>query len=124
MPLSNIKVNLSAFAPLIDRTDKYLGGWQSSLLNSMGRTVLVNAELDSAPIYIYAAMLPPPGVTDVLDRKRRAFLWSGESTTSGAQCLVAWEKACLPKQQSGLRVKDLNQWLHLELHHLHHPEES
>jgi len=50
MPLSNIKVNLSAFAPLIDRTDKYLGGWQSSLLNSMGRTVLVNAVLDSALI--------------------------------------------------------------------------
>jgi len=128
MPLSNVKLNLSAFAPLIDRTDKYLGGWQSSLLNSMGRTVLVNAVLNSALIYICSAMLLPRGIIDVLDRKRRAFLWSGESTTSGAQCLVAWEKACLPKEQGGLGIKDLrsfNQCLLLKLlHRLHHPEES
>jgi len=49
-------------------------------------------------------------------------------TTSGAQCLVAWEKACLPKEQGGLGIKDLrsfNQCLLLKLlHRLHHPEES
>ena len=52
MPLSNVKLNLSAFAPLIDRADRYLGGWQAALVNNMGHVVLVNAILDSALIYM------------------------------------------------------------------------
>jgi hypothetical protein len=107
IPLSNVKLNLKAFAPLIARADRYLGGWQASLLNAMGRTVLANAVLDSSMIYIMSALLLPQGTIDALDKRRRAFLWSGEQTTSGAQCLIAWERACLPKKQGGLGVKDL-----------------
>jgi len=91
MPLSNVKLNLSSFTPLIDRTDRYLGGWQASLLNYMGRAVLVNSVLDSALIYTLSAMQLPQGTIDALDKKRRAFLWSGEATTTSARCLVAWE---------------------------------
>ena len=94
----------------------------------MGRAVLVNSVLDSALIYILSAMQLPQGTLDAIDKKRRAFLWSGESTTTGAQCLVAWEQTCLPKEQGGLGIKDLrtlNQCLLLKhLHRLHHPGES
>ena len=55
----------------------------------MGRAVHVNSMLDSALIYILSAMQLPQGTLDAIDKKRRAFLWSGESTTTGAQCLVA-----------------------------------
>ena len=118
----------SAFAPLIDRTDRYLGGWQASLLNTMGRAVLVNAVLDSALIYTLSAMQLPQGTIDALDKKRRAFLWSGDTTTNGARCLVVWEQTCLPKELGGLGIKNLqtlNQCLLLKhLHRLHHPGES
>ena len=128
MPLSNVKLNLSAFAPLIDRTDRYLGGWQASLLNTMGRAVLVNAVLDSALIYTLSAIQLPQGTIDALDKKRRAFLWSGDTTTNGARCLVVWEQTCLPKELGGLGIKNLqtlNQCLLLKhLHRLHHPGES
>ena len=59
----------SAFAPLIDHTDRYLGGWQASLLNTMGRAVLVNAVLDSTLIYTLSAMQLPQGTIDALDKK-------------------------------------------------------
>jgi len=128
MPLSNVKLNLSSFTPLIDRTDRYLGGWQASLLKYMGRAVLVNSVLDSALIYTLSAMQLPQGTIDALDKKRRAFLWSGEATTTGARCLVAWEQTCLPKELGGLGIKNLqilNQCLLLKhLHRLHHPGES
>lgn len=37
LPLSNEKLPLSAFSPLIASCDRYLGGWQARLLNMAGR---------------------------------------------------------------------------------------
>ncbi|GJN36544.1 hypothetical protein PR202_gb25416 [Eleusine coracana subsp. coracana] len=53
------------------------------------------------------AILMPQGFITALDCRRRAFLWAGEETVSGAQCLVSWERACLPKVDGGLSVRDL-----------------
>lgn len=47
LPLSNTKLRLSVFAPLIARVDKYLSGWKALLLNTAGQVVLVNAVLSS-----------------------------------------------------------------------------
>jgi hypothetical protein len=122
------KLKLSAFSPLIAKTDKYLSGWQASLLNPMGRSVLVNAVLDSQLIYTMSVLLLPQGTIDAIDRRRRSFLWTGEDPAHGAQCLVAWENVCQPKEQGGLGIKNLpaqNKCLLLKmLHHLHHPGES
>lgn len=35
LPLSNEKLHLSVFSPLIAKAERYLGGWQASLLNPM-----------------------------------------------------------------------------------------
>lgn len=56
LPLSNTKLRLSAFAPNIAKCDKYLAGWQASLLNQMGRATLINSVLDSQLIYAMTAM--------------------------------------------------------------------
>jgi hypothetical protein len=106
LPLSNVKLNLSAFSPIISSVDKYLSGWWASL-NHHGRLVLVNAVLDSLPVYAMGAFELPEGVMDALDALRRAFLWAGEETVSGAQCLVSWKKACLPKVEGSLGIRDL-----------------
>lgn len=89
LPLSNNKLRLTAFAPQIAKTDKYLAEWQASLLNQMGRTTLVNAVLDSQLVYAMCALAIPQGIIDQVDRRRRSFLWSGKGNTSGASCLVA-----------------------------------
>ena len=41
LPLSNVKLNLAAFAPLICKVDRRLASWQASLLNHQGRLVMV-----------------------------------------------------------------------------------
>lgn len=108
--------------------DKRLSGWSASLLNKAGRVVLINSVVDSQVTYAMSAFLLPPGVLAALDRRRRRFLWSGDETVSGAQCLVAWETACQPKEQGGIGLKDLslqNKSLQLKnLHRLHHPANS
>ena len=107
LPLSCDKLRLSAFAPLISKSDRYLAGWQCTLLNSMGRAVLINSVMDSQLIYAMLSLLLPQGTLDALDRRRRAFLWSGEDHVSGVQCLVSWEQVCQTKEQGGLGIKDL-----------------
>jgi hypothetical protein len=63
LPLSNIKLPLSAFAPLIARVDKYLASWQALLLSTAGRVVLINSVLAGIPTYAMGAMLLPPALS-------------------------------------------------------------
>jgi len=108
LPLSINKLPLSAFTPYIQKTDKYLCCWQTNLLNTMGRAVLVNSVLDSLLVYLMSSLQLPPSIIHQLDRKRRAFLWSGEKTGASPQsrCLVAWTNVCCPKESGGLGIKD------------------
>jgi len=65
-----------------------------------------------------------------MDKKRRAFLWSGDKTghSSPSSCLIAWFKVCFPKELGGLGIRDLgiqNICLLLKLlHRLHCPQSS
>jgi hypothetical protein len=95
LPLSPDKVKLAALMPTIGRADKHLVGWKASLLNTMGRAVLCDFILGNLLIYAMCAMELPKGALDLLDAKRRAFLWAGTDKASGAQCLIAWEKVCV-----------------------------
>ena len=123
LPLPNTKLKLSAFTPFIAKADQYLAGWQASLLNPMGRTVLINSVLDSQLVYLMCALPIPPRTLAQVDQRRRAFLWTGEDTVSGASCLVAWEHVCADKEHGGLGIRDLslqNTCLLLKLlHRLH-----
>lgn len=62
LPLSNCKLHLSAFAPLIAKVDRYLAGWKAMLLSSAAWVVLINAMLDGLPTYAMGALALPPGV--------------------------------------------------------------
>jgi len=125
LPLSPYKLRPSDFQPLISSFDKYLSGWKARLLSSGGRLTLVNAVLGSLPIYYMSSILLPKSVRDLIDSKRRAFLWTGEDKCHGSRCLVAWDRACQRREDGGLGVKnleDMNHCLLMKLvHKLHVP---
>ena len=85
LPLSASKLRVSDLQPLIDRFNSYFAGWRGRLLNQGGREVLVHAVQSNFPIYAMCSLLPK-GVIDLIDVKRRAFLWTGEKTCSGGHC--------------------------------------
>jgi len=123
LPLSCSKLRLSAFDPYICRTDRYLAGWQAALLNPMGRPVLVNTVLGGQLTHLMSALHLSPGAIAKFDKRRRSFLWTGEGTASGANCLIAWEKVRQDRTQGGLGIKDLstqNSCLLLKLIHCLH----
>lgn len=107
LPLSATKLPLAAFQPLIAKVDKYLAGWQAPLLNYAGRTILVNSVLGSLPTYAMAALLIPKGTLEAMDKRRRAFLWTGEESCHGSKCLIAWDLICRSKRHGGLGIKHL-----------------
>ena len=72
----------------------------------MGRVVLVNSVLDSQLVYAMSALSIPPATIKEIDKRGRDFMWAGESQTSSAKCLVAWENCCTTKDLGGLGIKD------------------
>lgn len=61
----------------------------------------------------------------MLDAKRRAFLWTGDDTCNGANCLIAWDRVCQARDCGGLGIKNLSDVNHCLLmkfvHKLHEP---
>lgn len=118
LPLSNIRLNLTAFSPLIASIDRHLATWQATLLNHQGRLTLINSVLDGICNYTMQALALPPGIVTVIDAKRRAFLWSGSDkdiwsqmfgqlgrcigskTRRGPGCLRSCNKECLPTYET------------------------
>jgi hypothetical protein len=75
LPLSHCKLKLSTFAPYIAKIDRYLAGWLATLLNPMGRMVLINAVLDSQLVYLMSALPIPPGVLKQVDQSSAGWSW-------------------------------------------------
>ena len=64
------------------------------------------------------SLLLPPQVIKHIDKYRKHCLWSGGDINRKG-CLAAWEPACRPKNEGGLRIIDLkNQNKALLLKHL------
>lgn len=108
LPLSPTKLPPSAYASLLSSFDRRLSGWRAQLLSSGGRLVLCNAVLNNLATYFMCSFLLPKSVLESIDKRRRAFLWTGTDSCSGARCLIAWDKVLLSKQEGGFGIKDLH----------------
>jgi hypothetical protein len=94
--------------PLITSCDKHLAGWRASLLNRAGRLTFSTAVLSAVPLHYLSAINVPKTVIKAIDRRRRAFFWTGEESCHGSKCLVAWDIVQTSKDAGGLGVKDLH----------------
>ncbi|CAO2039804.1 unnamed protein product [Urochloa humidicola] len=107
LPLSPHKLRVSDYAPLIQSFDRYLSGWKARLLSTGGRLILINAVLGGLTTYYMSSLLLPKTVCEILDARRRAFLWTGDDKCNGSQCLIKWERLCTSKECGGLGIKNL-----------------
>lgn len=90
LPLSPQKLRVSDYQPLISKFDRFLAGWKARLLSTGGRLTLINAVLGSLPIYFMSANLLPRTVLEMLEARRRSFLWIGEEKCHGSQRKGRW----------------------------------
>ena len=107
LPLSDGRLKRNDFQFLLDKFMKKLAGWKAKWISMAGRLTLVNVVLSALPAYQLIAIFHPKWLIRQIDKLRRAFLWSAESSVSGGKCLVNWRTCCLPKQLGGLGIPDL-----------------
>lgn len=106
IPLAISRLKKADLQPLVDKVANCLPTWKGSLINKAGRAVLIKAKLSAIPVHTALAIEISPWVIKCIDKLRRSFLWSGNSTTKGGCCSVAWPKVS-PARARGLGIIDL-----------------
>lgn len=114
-PILKGRLKNSDFLFIIDKMQSRLASWKAKLLNKPGRLALANSVLASIPYYYMQTVMLPAGVTELIDKITRQFLWKGNNDRGFN--LVSWSVVTKPRKWGGLglrRAKDANMWHCLE----------
>jgi hypothetical protein len=119
LPLGTTRPSVDDFLPLLNRNERRMMGI-SSLLSYAGRLIMVNSVLSALPTYYLGTLKLPVTMIHQIDKYRKHRLWDRGVIHRKGGCLVAWKKACLPKNQGRLGIINLRiQNTALLLKHLH-----
>eukprot|EP00253_Pinus_taeda_P010996 PITA_10996 len=95
----------SSWTTLLQKLEAKLFLWTHHALNMASRLVLINAVLQSMPLYLFSILAAPKWVLKAIKKLQRNFLW-GSTGPNRKWALVNWEKACLPKNVGGIGLRD------------------
>lgn len=89
LPISPTHLHVSDFHPLVSKSDKYLAGLKGRLLSTGGRLQKSNSILNNLTVYYMCCLPLHKTVIATIDRRRHAFICTGEEKCSGSRCLIA-----------------------------------
>jgi hypothetical protein len=91
---------------MLDAFKRRLGAWGNKYISLGGRIVLINAVLNSLPLFFLSFIKMPVKVWREVVKIQRNFFWGGLSNRN-RMCLVKWAEICKPKKDGSLGIKDL-----------------
>ncbi|CAI9105813.1 OLC1v1004827C1 [Oldenlandia corymbosa var. corymbosa] len=97
---------LETFQFLLDALDKRLSSWKNKLLSPGGRILLIRHVLSAIPLHVFAAIEPPKGIIDALDRRCQNFLWQGVDDQAKRHWR-SWDALTFPTCENGLGLQKL-----------------
>uniref|UniRef100_J3NA39 CCHC-type domain-containing protein n=1 Tax=Oryza brachyantha TaxID=4533 RepID=J3NA39_ORYBR len=108
LPLSLRKLTKPDIQPLLDRFGKKIAGWKPKFLSTGDRLILIKSILFALPLHLPSVLEMPKWALKEINRKCRGFLWKRQEEIHGGHCLVAWKLICMPVENGGLGIKDLD----------------
>jgi hypothetical protein len=106
LPVGANPRSYATWVPMLDAIKRRLGSWGNKFVSLGGRIVLINAVLNSLPIFFLSYLKMPVKVWREVVKIQRNFLWGGLENKKG-MCWVKWSEICKPKREGGLGIKDL-----------------
>ncbi|KAL2251929.1 UNVERIFIED_CONTAM: hypothetical protein Sindi_2315200 [Sesamum indicum] len=104
LPLLSSRLTTADCRPLLSKIDKRIAGWEGMAISYAGRVQIIKSVLMSLSLYWASAFILPKKVTNKIEKRLRALLWKGTTTSGYAK--VAWKDLCRPKEEGGLGFKE------------------
>ncbi|GJV32919.1 RNA-directed DNA polymerase, eukaryota, reverse transcriptase zinc-binding domain protein [Tanacetum coccineum] len=79
------------------------------MLSYAGRLQLIASILSSMQVYWASVFMLPKSVVNDINKLLKGFLWCQGELSKG-KAKVAWKQVCKPKDEGGLRIKNLSLW--------------
>ncbi|VFQ98597.1 unnamed protein product [Cuscuta campestris] len=93
---------------LITHFSNYIEKWYSKTLSQMGRLILIKHVLCTIPLHYMAVHSLPKSVINKLQQMMTTFFW-GHTNNKKRYHWTKWENICLPKEEGGLGIRDLEE---------------
>ena len=103
-PVFQKRPNCSTFQDLTNRATTKLEGWKANCLSKAERAVLIQSHMESLSAHTMQCFQLPNRMATKIDRLNREFFWNKNDTDKGL-LLVAWDRACRPKDRGGLGLR-------------------
>lgn len=105
-PLYEGRKNYALFPELMGKILHRIGGWQNKFLSIGGRAVLIKHILSSLSVYTFAAIHPPIGVLNHMEKMFNRFIWGGTSEKTKTHW-ASWGSMCYPCEEGGASFRRL-----------------
>ena len=106
LPLGLTKPKVIDFLPLVTKCERRLA-YTSAFLSQAGRLEITNSIFTSFPMFFMSTFRLHKIVIKQVDNYRKHSLWRGADIHDRKPSKVAWELVCLPKDEGGLGVLNL-----------------
>lgn len=105
-PITHSRKRKKHYIELIEKVKDKLKSWKGKMLSYGGKEILIRSVLQSTPIYVLYAIVPPICVTKELYKIIAKFFYSNKEI-GRSKHWAAWNNVCFPKQEGGLGLRSL-----------------
>lgn len=106
LPLGLTKLSVVDFLPLVTKCERRLA-YTSAFLSQAGRLEITNSIFTAFPMFFMSTFHLHKIVIKKVDNYRKHSLWRGADIHDRKPSKAAWELVCLPKDEGGLGVLNL-----------------
>ncbi|XP_060190628.1 uncharacterized protein LOC132619879 [Lycium barbarum] len=105
-PIFHVMRQKLFYKDMLKKVRDKLQAWKGKLLLFGRKSVLITSVLQSIPIYLLSAMVPPKCVIKELHKLFNRFFWQTKED-GRSKHWSEWEKMCFPKQEGGVCFRSL-----------------